>query len=266
MSKIIFDKYYTDHNLAKYCVDKTIEVVGIDNITHVLEPSAGNGSFIHPIKDKFESYSFYDISPEHDEITKCDYLELDREYTKGSLVIGNPPFGNRNTLIVKFFNKSVEICDYISFILPISQLNNQRQLYKFDLIYSEDLGVMDYSGVRLHCCLNIYKRPPNNLNKAPKNIVIDGLEIIEYRRDKNDSYRSKIKDGYFHAIGSWGDAVVGKKPEYIGRYALELYFYTDDDGLKNIIMDIDWESEIKGISMKRLPKYKALEIIKSRLL
>lgn len=31
---------------------------------------------------------------------------------------------------------------YIAFIQPISQLNNNLQMYEFDLIYSEDLGII----------------------------------------------------------------------------------------------------------------------------
>jgi len=66
---------------------------------------------------------------------KQDFLTVKLEYKKGRCIIGNPPFGERNALSVKFYNKSVEIGDYISFILPISQWNNNMQMYKFDLIY-----------------------------------------------------------------------------------------------------------------------------------
>lgn len=43
--KIKNDKYYTSKDLAKYCVKKTKEIVGEDDITEWLEPSAGNGVF-----------------------------------------------------------------------------------------------------------------------------------------------------------------------------------------------------------------------------
>ena len=43
MSKIELDKYYTPPELAKYVVNKTREVVGIKNISEVIEPSAGGG-------------------------------------------------------------------------------------------------------------------------------------------------------------------------------------------------------------------------------
>ena len=44
MAKIELDKYYTSDDLAKYCVEKTKEIIGEENITEYLEPSAGSGT------------------------------------------------------------------------------------------------------------------------------------------------------------------------------------------------------------------------------
>jgi hypothetical protein len=46
MSKIKLDKYYTSESLAKYCVNKTKETIGVKNIREWLEPSAGGGAFL----------------------------------------------------------------------------------------------------------------------------------------------------------------------------------------------------------------------------
>lgn len=82
--------------------------------------------------------------------------------------MATPPFGIKNTLSVQFYKKSILLGDYIVFILPISQYKNNQQMFDFDLIYSEDLGIRKYSDRDVHCCLNIYKRNPNGLNKKPK--------------------------------------------------------------------------------------------------
>ena len=265
MAKIPHDKYYTPQHIVDKCVNKVKEIVA-DDVTEIIEPSAGNGAFIESLDNNFNCDKFYfDLIPEHDKIKQQDFLELDLEYKQGRAVIGNPPFGNRSTLIVKFFKKAVRLGDYIAFILPISQLNNVKQLYEFDLVYSEDLGKQEYSGVDLHCCFNIYKRPDGGaLNSKPKLIEIDGLEVIEYRRDKVDSYRKKIKDGYFHSICTWGGSV-GVKPNFIGEYSMELYFYSDNKHIKNVIQNIDWKNEVRNISTKKVPKGKALEIIKKSI-
>lgn len=164
MVKIVNDKYYTPKDLALYCINKTYEIIGHASISDVIEPSAGAGSFSTQIK-----CSAYDIDPEQDNIVRQDYLTLPESYRKGRLVIGNPPYGRCLNLAQKFYKKSVELGDYIAFILPISQLDNTQSMYEFDLVYSEDLGKRDYSGVKLHCCFNIYRRPSNGLNKPKKN-------------------------------------------------------------------------------------------------
>ena len=264
MSKIEHDKYYTPSNVVEYVVKRTKGL--LPNITEVIEPSAGGGAFIKALEGSFDTpLRFYDLHPENDKVLKQDFLALESEYKFGRLIIGNPPFGSRNNLIIKFFKKSVTLGDYIAFILPISQLNNTKQLYEFDLMYSEDLGIKEYSGVDLHCCFNIYKRPENGLNSKPKAPSIDGLEVIEYRRDKDDSYRKKVKDGYFHSIGSWGNGSVGVIPKHIGYYSMELYFYSEDKKIKDIVLGVDWKEEVSSISGKKLPKGLALEIINNKL-
>ena len=135
-NKIDLDKYYTTIDTAKYFIYKVCEIIGESNIGDVIEPSAGNGTFSLQI----QNCKGYDIAPEHESIKEQDYLELNVEYKKNRLVIGNPPFGSRMNLAQKFFKKSVEIGDYIAFILPISQLWNTNSLFEFDLVHSEDLG------------------------------------------------------------------------------------------------------------------------------
>lgn len=262
--KIEHDKYYTPNEL----VDKIFMIIKdhikIENIKRVIEPSAGNGSFIDVIEDNFKNIEkyYYDIKPEHSKIIECDFLKNDIEYKSDTLVIGNPPFGDRNNLIVKFFKESVKISDYIGFILPISQFNNTKQLYEFDLILSYDLGIYDYSGVKLHCCFNLYKRPKNGkLNKHKKIEPEYNYEVIEFRRDKNNTYYNKIRNDFKHAICSWGRKV----PINIGQYAMELYFYSDNDEYIRIIQKINWNDEIDNISAKKLPKGKAIEIINNKI-
>lgn len=81
MGKIELDKYYTNGELALYVVNKTKEVIGEENITEYLEPSAGVGIFLDFL-DK--SYIAYDIEPEDKRIIKQDYLTLDITYKRGN--------------------------------------------------------------------------------------------------------------------------------------------------------------------------------------
>lgn len=162
-NKLNLDQYYTSDESAQHCIDKTREILG-SLVTEIIEPSAGNGSF----SNKLRKCIAYDLEPKADGIIQQDFLKLDIPYKKGRLFIGNPPYGSRNNLAKAFCNKAFELGDFVAFILPISQLNNTQSIYKFDLIYSEDLGRQDYSGRKIHCCFNIYKRPDGELNKIRK--------------------------------------------------------------------------------------------------
>ena len=136
IAKIVNDKYYTSPELAEYCVKKTKEIIGEENISEYLEPSAGSGVFL----DYLDKPYLLMILNQDDRVVKQDYLRLELDYKKGRCVIGNPPFGTKNNLTVAFYKKSVAIAEYIAFILPISQYNNDIKLYEYDLLYSEDLG------------------------------------------------------------------------------------------------------------------------------
>jgi hypothetical protein len=250
--KLHLDKYYTPSSLAEYVVSKAKEVIGEDNITEYLEPSAGAGIFLDYLpKDTLA----YDIEPEDDRIIKQDYLELDLEYKKGRCVIGNPPFGDRCNLYRRFYNKSVELSDYIVFIAPIRLLNNTKQNYKFDLVHSEDLKVNNYSGVSLHCCLNIYKRPKNGLNKPIKN-KIEGIEIY---RDDHKNYE-KIKEDF--KICRMG-ASLGKIDKDVRSFKIVVdrqKFSVCE--ILNILKNYDF-SKFKNISTPYISKSDVYDIIKS---
>lgn len=250
--KINNDKYYTPKELAKYCIDKTYEIIGKENISEILEPSAGNGSFSSQIKNCLA----YDILPETEGIIKQDYLTLELSYKKNRLIIGNPPYGSRMNMAQKFFKKSVELGDYIAFILPISQLDNISSLYEFDLIYSEDLGEQYYTDRKLHCCFNIYKRNPSGkLNKKP-NYKLKDVEVKEYRR--NGTYLKPID--YDFAICAWGNGTCGNKVEYVGQYAQEIYITVKNDKFRDKIIKLcentDWRHLYSSISSAKLQTWK----------
>ena len=260
MSKIQSDKYYTSPDLAKYCVERTKEVIGADNITEYIEPSAGAGVFLDYL-DK--PYLAYDIEPEDDRIIQADWLSVNLEYKKGRCVIGNPPFGSRNTLAVQFYKQSVQLSDYIAFILPISQFNNNMQMYEFDLIYSEDLGIKKYSDREIHCCFNIYKRNVNGLNHKPQ-YKLNDLEIKEYRR--NGSYKKPKQ--YDFGMCSWGQSI-GKSVDYVGQYAQETYFIIHNDSIKDKVMDIccntDWKKLYPYVSTPKIQTWKIYKYLKEQI-
>lgn len=257
--KVNLDKYYTPPELAKRLIETTLKVLSGNTISDVIEPSAGNGSFSNQIE-----CTAYDIEPENPNVKKADFLQLDIPYKQGRLCIGNPPFGHSNNMSIKFYKKCCEIGDYVAFIQPISQLNNNSQLYEFDLIYSEDLRTVSYSGRKLHCCFNIYKRPANgklNKFKSTKDImknhpVLKHLTIKEYRRGSTSV--DKIQEGWCVAFCSWGGHF-GKVPKFIGEYPQETYIYVNEETKEEI--EEETKEEIKG-KLQELFSYDNLRGIK----
>ena len=115
------DKFYTNNNTVNICINELIKNINIKKNDLIIEPSAGNGSFIEIIKKITDNYIFYDIKPEHDEIIKQDFLEVDlSKLNKEIHFIGNPPFGRQSSLAIKFIKKSCLYGKSFSYILPKS--------------------------------------------------------------------------------------------------------------------------------------------------
>jgi len=175
-------KYYTPAYVAHMIVEKTNDLLG-STITEFLEPSAGGGVFLDFLP---EGTKAYDIEPEDKRIIKQNFLELDIPYKKGRCIIGNPPFGvNTNSkckksgnVYAKFVSKSMKLCDYISFILPVSCHDNPVRFYQFELIHSEILPLL--WDKKIKTCFNIYRRPLVLLKKPSFS-----LEMVKITEDRN---------------------------------------------------------------------------------
>ena len=158
MAKLLLDKYYTSQEVVDKCWEVLINTINLEDVSEIIESSAGNGAWLDKIKTTGIPFKAYDIAPEHEDVIEQDFLELSIDYKIGRLIGFNFPFGNRNVLSRKFYNKSVGIADYICSIQPISQLNNTNSMYYFDLIKSIDLGKTLFTDRELHCCFNIWQR------------------------------------------------------------------------------------------------------------
>lgn len=258
-SKLELDKYYTKKEVAEHCYNKAIEVIGKENITEIVEPSAGAGAFLELDKDMIG----YDIEPEHDRIIKADFITLPLQYKEGRLFLGNPPYGRCLNLAQKFYKKCVNLGDYIAFILPISQLNNNTSMFEFDLIYSEDLGEEKYTDRKLHCVFNIYKRNAKGvLNKRPSKTIKD-ITII---RQDSKGYKEAPFD---IRMCYWGNGSAGKilkdGESYSGEYKIKINNEERKEEIKEFIETFDWNTYIKGIAMKRIKQYNIIDVLKEHI-
>jgi hypothetical protein len=163
-------------------------------------------------------------------------------------------------LAQKFYKKSIDIGDYISFILPISQLWNQNSLYEFNLIHSEDLGKQNYSGIKLHCCFNIYKRPIDELNKRSINKLKD-ISII-----RQDSKKFQETNIYDIRMCYWGDGSAGKILKDNENYSAEYKIIIHNEYLKekiiNCLNSINWHKELNCIAMLKIQQFHIINTLK----
>lgn len=104
------DKFYTKSNVAEHCIDVLLQFVDKDEC--FIEPSSGNGSFSNLLPN---NHIALDIEPENEKITKLDFFDF--IVPTDSIVVGNPPFGERNALTKQFIKHSLN-SKCIAFILP----------------------------------------------------------------------------------------------------------------------------------------------------
>ena len=109
MAKIPNDKYYTPQHIVSRCIDTIIETIGLDKITEVIEPSAGNGAFMHD--ERLHVDYAYDILPEAEDIIHADYLEIAKtlQYKPGRLILSNPHSVIQGICIINFIKQVLKL-------------------------------------------------------------------------------------------------------------------------------------------------------------
>lgn len=167
------DKYYTKDNITELClqiINKNLKINYESDL--IIEPSAGNGSFIKVIKQLCRNYKLFDLEPDNDEIIQQDFLNLDYSqliaYTRIH-IIGNPPFGRQSSLAIKFIRYASIFCDSISFILPKSfkkdSLKNKIPLC-FHLLNETDLPknsfLVNNTEYDVPCVFQIWEKKETN--------------------------------------------------------------------------------------------------------
>ena len=160
------DKFYTIPSVSKKCIDNVSSFYNWSDWDLVVEPSAGNGSFLTQIPT--EKRIGLDILPEHKEIIEQDFFKYNPSVPSSSniLVIGNPPFGKNSSLAVKFFNYSSEWANVIAFIVPrtFRRISIQNKLNKnFHLVFDNEIPNEPCSfdpPMMAKCCFQIWEKRP----------------------------------------------------------------------------------------------------------
>jgi hypothetical protein len=178
------DQFYTNKNVAKSCIKCIIDLLPFTSDYIWVEPSAGNGSFLHNIPTSFEKIGL-DLEPKATDILKQDYLKWKPPSNKNIIVFGNPPFGRQSSLAKAFISKSCEFAKIIAFILPKSftkpSMYNAFDL-KFHLIHSVELEknsfIINDSAYDVPCVFQIWKKNDTNRKIEEKTNPV-GFEYVK---------------------------------------------------------------------------------------
>ena len=113
------DQFFTNASTAATCYGKMLTVLaehGIETEDYTyIEPAAGCGSFYSLLPA--DRRIGIDIEPMVDGVIKHDFLTWNPPEGR-YITIGNPPFGLRGHLALKFINKAAQFSDFVAFIVP----------------------------------------------------------------------------------------------------------------------------------------------------
>jgi hypothetical protein len=157
------DKFYTIPSIAGKCLKTIGSLYNWSDWDLVIEPSAGNGSFLTQIPT--DKKIGIDILPEHKDILKQDFLTYEPPNpSQKILVIGNPPFGRVCSLAIKFFNHAAKWASVIAFIIPrtFRRISVHNKLNKqFHLTTDEEIPMEPCSfspPMMAKCCFQIWEK------------------------------------------------------------------------------------------------------------
>jgi len=179
------DKFYTIPSISEKC----LEIIGShykwSDWDLVIEPSAGNGSFLTRIPTNKKLG--IDISPEHKDIIKQDFLTyFPPNNISKILVVGNPPFGRVSSLAIKFFNHASKWADVIAFIIPrtFRRISVHNKLNaNFHLLFDEEIPMEPCSfnpPMMVKCCFQIWEKQENKRPIIELSTTHDDWEFLGF--------------------------------------------------------------------------------------
>jgi hypothetical protein len=196
LNRNIIDKYYTKPEIATQCVNKFNTIIEPKETDIIIEPSAGGGAFIDPLRKLSQQVYLYDIQPENQAITQQDWLKWHPiQPTENIHIIGNPPFGRQSSTAIQFIKHSAKYAKTIAFILPKSfKKDSMRKAFPplFHLVFEEDLPINSFTvnneSHDVPCVYQIWKKMDQPREIAQK-IEPRGFEFVKKNQNPDISFR-----------------------------------------------------------------------------
>ena len=218
---VSLNKFYTNEEAVNICYNAIKKYLKIKKNDLIIEPSAGAGSFINIIKRLSKNYIFYDIKPEHIDVTKANFLKMYNNLTDSNNIscnchiIGNPPFGSKSSMAIKFIKHSANIlkAKSISFILPISfkKASFQKSFpLNYHLIYEVRLPLNSFTyfgkNKEIKTIFQIWVRKENKRRKPLKLVPVEWYKFSK-KENSNISIRRVGSNAGFAKIRTEDDNI-----------------------------------------------------------
>lgn len=256
------DQFFTLPEIAKYCFNKTCEIItsmGINLEEYIfIEPSAGCCSFYELLPK--EKRIGIDIDPKGElssELIKIDYLDYYPEKNGKYIVLGNPPFGLRGNLALRFINHSKEYADFVAFILPplfdsTGKGVPMKRVDGYKLIHSEKLPLDSYcypNGDRLSIAtiFQVWSKFGNiNLADVKEKDYKSFFRIYSLSNGNSPSSKRNVKmidkcDLYLPSTCFSGMTLYYSFYELPNKRGYGIKIFKNKAKILNIAKSIDWE-------------------------
>ncbi|NOE36221.1 hypothetical protein [Ruegeria sp. HKCCD7318] len=206
------DRYYTKPNIAK----DLVQILTVHLKEHepgtpfdvVIEPSAGSGAFLDPLRTFERPVTAIDIAPADPTIISVDFFEYSN--TTPALYAGNPPFGHAAHLATHFFNHAAKnAAEIIAFILPrtFRKASIQDRLdpwfrLSLDIDVPESAFVVDGQERDVPCTFQVWRRSgsrrPLATQKTSRWIEFTEPELGDYAIRRIGRDAGQLLDGLDH--------------------------------------------------------------------
>lgn len=257
------DQFFTTKEMSSYCFEKTKEILNNLDINHneyfYIEPSAGCCNFYEILPNNRRVG--IDIEPKgylKEELIEKNYLDYTpQDKNKKHIVIGNPPFGLRGNLALRFINHSYDFADVVAFILP--PLFNStgkgvpmKRVKGYKLAHTEKLPLKSFEypngeNVEIATIFQVWIKINQDKIKIEKQKSCKSFIKIYSLSDGGTSASTRNKnmldkcDVYLPSTCFKGMNVYSSFKELPNKRGYGIVFLKEAEKLKNLFNVIDWQ-------------------------
>lgn len=247
------DRFYTKDEVAKDCIAALLPYCKEGDL--FVEPSAGGGAFFRQLP---EHKIGVDLCPAVEGVVQSDWLSY--EVPKNCVVVGNPPFGTRNSLTKAFIKHSLPFAKVIAFILPsVYRKETMQKVFPagWGLLHSHNLldnsFLLDGRDYHVPCVFQVWGK------KDYFPALTDHRESSKVQVTTEDFHFCKQEDADFFVFGASPSKILEK--ELVQSNNRGYYIKQKTGDVRKIFSEIDWKSKGNSSVSGGVAWYSKQEII-----